>query len=347
MSGASLSDKHGGTGCAAIFGLAGLRLLEDERTLFRQAQPAGYILFARNIESPHQIKELTSDLRSLSEFDPLILIDQEGGRVARLRPPHWRAAPPAQRFGDLAQVDRAAACRAAALNAGLLAAELAALGINVDCAPVLDLPVPGAHDIIGDRAFAQDAETIGILGRRFCEGMIAAGVLPVIKHIPGHGRATVDSHHDLPRVSSGLATLRETDFAPFRALSDMPLAMTAHIVYDAIDPDAPATLSRKLVQETIRGEIGFDGLLMTDDLGMRALTGTPGSLGVSSLAAGCDLVLHCSGNLTEMRELAEACGAPSGEARTRIARAMALLPAEPPAVDMAAMQDELASLLPV
>ena len=341
-----MSDSGRVAGCAAIFGLSGPHLTEAERDLFLRAQPVGYILFARNIQSPNQVKSLTADLRGLSEATPLILIDQEGGRVARLKPPHWRAAPSARRFGDLARTDRDAACRATGINAGLLAAELAVLGINVDCAPVLDLPVSGAHDIIGDRAFAADPETVSLLGRAFCAGMIAAGVLPVIKHIPGHGRATVDSHQDLPRVPDTLETLRRTDFAPFTALADMPLAMTAHIVYVAIDAEAPATLSRKVIQETIRGEIGFDGVLMTDDLGMRALSGTPESLAETALRAGCDLILHCSGDLSEMQSITEACGAPGPDAQRRICQALALLPAGSATVDMAAMLDELASLLP-
>lgn len=303
---------------AAIFGLAGPTLTDAERAFFQRVRPLGYILFARNIEKPAQVTALVGDLRGLvPDVDPVVLIDQEGGRVQRLKPPIWRHAPPGADFARLYDRDPDRAARLLRSNFQLIGEELRALGIDVDCAPVMDVPVPGAHDIIGDRAYGADPTTVYELARQVCEGLIDAGVVPVIKHIPGHGRAMSDSHLELPRVDADLATLRASDFAPFRAFcraSDRPAAfgMTAHVVYDAVDPDQPATTSPTVIQDVIRGEIGFEGLLMSDDLGMKALAGPFDERAAKALAAGCDVVLHCDGNLTDMEAVARGA-APLGE----------------------------------
>ncbi|MGE4063539.1 MAG: beta-N-acetylhexosaminidase [Rhodospirillaceae bacterium] len=295
---------------AAIFGFAGLTLSDEERAFFQRVRPLGYILFARNIEKPAQVLGLVNDLRALvPDHDPVILIDQEGGRVQRLKPPYWRHAPAGAEFAGLYERDPDLAARLLRVNFQIIGEELRALGIDVDCAPVMDVPVAGAHDVIGDRAYGADPTTVYELARQVCEGLIDAGVVPVIKHIPGHGRAMSDSHLELPRVSADLATLRGTDFAPFRAFcraSDRPVAfgMTAHVVYSAIDPELPATTSRTVIEDIIRGEIGFDGLLMSDDLGMKALTGPFDERAARSFAAGCDVVLHCDGNMADMEAVA-------------------------------------------
>lgn len=290
------------TPSAVIFGCAGQRLSDAERAFFRDADPWGFILFARNIADPAQVAALTAQLRdAVGRADAPVLIDQEGGRVARMQPPFWRSAPPASAFGRLYALDAGAACEAAWLNGRLFAGELAALGISVDCVPVLDVPAPGSNPVIGDRAFSSDPEVVARLGHAICEGLLAGGVLPVIKHIPGHGRANADSHHDLPRVTASIETLRRTDFAPFKALAGMPLAMTAHVSFTAISGAAPASLSRTLIDDIIRGEIGFQGVLMCDDLGMAALQGGFAARARQALAAGCDLVLHCSGAMAEMQ----------------------------------------------
>ncbi len=291
-----------------------------------EADPLGFILFQRNCASPAQLRRLITQLRAaVGRADAPVLIDQEGGRVARLRPPHWRAAPPAARFAALARVDRQSGLQAAHLNARLIAAELDALGITVDCAPVLDLPVAGADPIIGDRAAGEDAQSAAALGRAACQGFLAGGVQPVIKHIPGHGRARVDSHHDLPRVTASMADLERSDFAPFRALADMPWAMTAHVVYPAMDPARPATLSPRVIAEIIRGFIGFDGVLISDDLSMGALRGSlGGSLGglaQAAIEAGCDVVLHCTGEIDEMRQIADRVPLLSKKTTARLAAA--------------------------
>jgi beta-N-acetylhexosaminidase len=303
---------------AAIYGLSGLEISKDERAFFLEARPFGFILFQRNCASRQQARRLTDDLRAVTGRSSLpILIDQEGGRVQRLKAPEWPDRPPMAVFGRLYAKDPARASEAARLNAGLIAADLTEIGVSVDCVPCLDVPVAGAHDIIGDRAFAADPVVVARLGRAVAEAMLDAGILPVIKHIPGHGRAGVDTHEALPRVSAPRAELARTDFAPFKALSDMALAMTAHVVFDAIDADACATLSRKLIQEIIREEIGFDGLLMSDDLNMKALTGTLANRAESALEAGCDIALHCNGKLAEMIELAAVVPELSGRSLAR------------------------------
>lgn len=259
----------------------------------------------------------------------MILIDQEGGRVARLKPPHFRAAPPARVFGKLAAVDKERAREAARLNARLIAAELGTLGINVDCLPVLDVPTSDGHDIIGDRAYGTDPGLIAELGRATAEGLLAGGVLPVAKHIPGHGRAISDSHLSLPVVDTPEAELSRIDFAPFRALKDLPLAMTAHVVYSAIDSNAPATTSATVIEKIIRGDIGFDGLLMSDDVSMEALDGPVGGRAGAALNAGCDVVLHCNGDMGEMIDIAENLSPLTKDAERRTQNAFdALRPAD-------------------
>lgn len=330
---------------AVIFGLAGPFLDSAERSFFAAANPLGFILFARNCDSPEQIAALTGELRRcVRRADAPVLIDQEGGRVQRLKAPQWRAAPPAGRFGTLHERDAAAAIEAAWLNGRLLAADLQPLGIDVDCAPVLDVRVPEGHDIIGDRAFGGSPERVAKLARATCEGLLAGGVLPVIKHIPGHGRATLDSHAALPVVDAPADALQRDDFAPFSALADMPLAMTAHVVYAAFDPAAPATTSATVIRDVVRGRIGFDGLLISDDLCMRALAGAPGERARAALGAGCDVVLHCNGDLAEMRDVAAACAPLSVAGAARLARARALLQ-RPAAIDRAAAGRRLAALL--
>lgn len=283
-----------------IVGLKGPRLLDEERLFLEEARPLGIILFARNIETPEQVTGLVAECRAILGEECWVLIDQEGGRVARLRPPHWPARPAAGRIGAL-PLDEAE--EGAYLSARLMAHDLQAIGVNVDCHPVLDVPVPGSHDIIGDRAFSADPERVAALGHAACQGLLDGGVLPVIKHVPGHGRATADSHLSLPVVTAGRGDL-QADFRPFKALADMPVAMTAHVVYSAIDQDQPATQSRTIVENIIRGEIGFDGVLVTDDLTMKALTGSMADRAETAFAAGCDVALHCDGNLDEMRQIA-------------------------------------------
>jgi beta-N-acetylhexosaminidase len=287
---------------------------------------------------------LVEELRSAVGRAAPVLIDQEGGRVQRLAPPHWRAAPPAGRFGALAAHHLEAASRAAWINARLIAAELARLGIDVDCAPVLDNPVAGAHGVIGDRAFGSEPWVIARLGRATVEGLLAGGVLPVVKHIPGHGRATLDSHEALPVVGSPAAELEATDLPPFRALADAPFAMTAHVVYTAWDADRPATLSPAVIRDIIRGRIGFRGALISDDLSMQALTGGLAERTRRAIAAGCDLALHCNGDAAEMAAVAGAAGRLAGEAAARVAAALARRrPPEP--ADSGALAAELAGLI--
>lgn len=328
-----------------IVGVAGTTLTPKERDFLKDVRPAGFILFARNLESHAQIRALNEAVREAVGSDEiLVLIDQEGGRVQRLRPPLGRALPPAATYGRLFAHAPDEARSAAFAVARLLADDLIALGINTDCAPVLDLPVAGSHQIIGDRAYGSQPETIVQLGRAVADGFMAGGVLPVIKHIPGHGRATKDSHLALPVVTEDRAALCDTDFAPFKALNAMPAAMTAHVVFRAIDPDAPASTSRIVTEDVIRGEIGFDGLLMSDDLSMRALSGGMRQRAERVIAAGSDLALHCNGDIDEMQ--AAASGSPhlQGRALERFAAAVGLLKARKP-FDKAAAEGHLAHML--
>ena len=323
---------------AAIFGCAGTILNDDERRFFARVNPLGFILFARNIQTPDQVRALVKSMRDcVGRADAPVLIDQEGGRVQRLKPPHWRKAPAGEPFARLAQTDRAAAAEALRLNFRLIGAELADLGIDVDCAPVLDVPVPGAHDVIGDRAYGTEPAMVAALGRAVMNGLLDEGILPIVKHIPGHGRSMVDSHHDLPVVEASRAQLEEQDFPPFRALADAPWAMTAHVVYRAIDPNAPATTSAKMISEIIRGIIGFDGVLVSDDLSMKALGGTFQDRAQASLAAGCDVVLHCNGHMPEMEGVALGLAPLTPIASERLARASAMKRSSPPLDKVAAL----------
>jgi beta-N-acetylhexosaminidase len=316
-----LSGPDPETPIAVIFGCAGPVLDERERELFARCRPAGFILFARNCETPAQVSSLVAALRdSVGDEAAPVLIDQEGGRVSRLGPPHWRRPPPMGVFAELAADDAEAAREACFLNARMIGADLAALGITVDCAPVLDIPVEGAHDIIGDRALGRDVDTVSMLGRAVCDGLLAEGVLPVIKHVPGHGRARADSHKELPRVEASAEDLAKIDFAPFRRLFDAPWAMTAHILYTVLDGGQPASASSRIVGEVIRDEIGFDGFLVSDDLNMQALSGTMEQRTHAVMAAGCDAALHCSGVYDEMEQVAAAAPHMTVAALERLAR---------------------------
>jgi len=328
---------------AFITGLSGEILTPDERRLLRDVRPAGIILFARNCQNDDQIRRLVGEARAaIGSDDALVLIDQEGGRVQRLRPPHWRALPPAARYGQSA--DDADALAVAHSVARLTAMDLRSLGITMNCAPVLDVPVEGSHGIIGDRAYGRSAARVAAFGRAVAEGLLAGGVAPVIKHIPGHGRATADSHLALPSVAASRDELSWTDFAPFRALRQFPAAMTAHVVFESIDPDLPASISAKVTADVIRGEIGFDGLLMSDDIGMRALKGGFANRAQAVLNAGSDVVLHCSGAFAEMVEVASAVPALSGAPLRRFRDAVAVTGTTLP-FDVAAAEARLAAML--
>jgi beta-N-acetylhexosaminidase len=328
----------------AVFGCSGQRLTGEERRFFAELRPLGFILFARNCDNPAQVKELVGELRDAAACpEAPVMIDQEGGRVARLKAPHWRLPPPAKPFGLLYAREPKAAREAARLNARLIAHDLEQLGIDVDCAPVLDLPVPDAHDIIGDRAFSEHPEPMAALARAFCEGLQAGGVAPVIKHIPGHGRARADSHVTLPVVETSEKDLAARDWLPFRELNDSPWAMTAHVLYRALDPDRPATVSPKVISRVIRGSIGFDRVLISDDIGMSALGGSFTERSAASLDAGCDVVLHCSGKLDEMRQAADGLK-PTGP-KTAKRLESALKRARPAPFDRAQALGRLSALL--
>jgi len=304
---------------AVIFGCSGPVLTDGERRFFEQSHPAGFILFERNCQDPDQVRRLVGELReTVNRPDAPVLIDQEGGRVQRLKPPHWRDAPPPGAFAALAGRSLSRAEEAVRLNGQLIAAELYGLGITVNCAPVLDIPGPDAHQIIGNRAFGNDPKIVAALGMAAAAGHLQGGVIPMIKHIPGHGRAKADSHEELPVVDAGAEELTETDFSPFRALNRLPWAMTAHVVYTALDGDNPATTSSKVISRTIRGDIGFQGVLVSDDIGMKALGGPFEERTKAGLAAGCDLVLHCSGDAAEMEAVAAGAGPVTDEGLARL-----------------------------
>jgi beta-N-acetylhexosaminidase len=325
---------------AVIFGCEGAGLLDAERRFFAEADPWGFILFARNIETPEQVARLTAGLRESVGRDAPVLIDQEGGRVARMRAPSWREWLPA--LEEVSRLpDRALRARAMHLRYRLIADELRLAGIDINCAPVLDAVRAQTHPIIRDRCYGSDAVEISEIGRAVADGLLSGGVVPVMKHIPGQGRADADSHKDLPFVRAEIAELRD-DFAPFKALCDLPVAMTGHVVYQAIDPDAPATQSAAVV-DLIRDEIGFDGLLLTDDLSMHALTGSFGDRVQRSVAAGCDVVLHCNGQRQEMEAVAGAAPVLSGQAAVRADRALAARTTGV-AAEVAAMDAEFAAL---
>jgi len=319
---------------ATIFGCAGPALADVEAAFFTNAKPWGFILFGRNIVSPEQVRALTAALRAcVGRADAPVLIDQEGGRVARLGPPHWRRYPPAKAFADLARSDPGLACEMAWLGARLIAHDLHDPGITVDCAPVLDVPAAGAHDVIGDRAYGDDSDMVTMLAQVAAEGLVAGGVIPVIKHTPGHGRAVVDSHFHLPVVTASLSELDANDFAPFRVLAGATMAMTAHVVYAAVDPDRPATTSPRVIAEIVRGRIGFSGLLMSDDISMQALAGPLADRTYEALNAGCDIVLHCNGDAAEMAQVAAAARPLAGESAARAARALERVAGGPESFD--------------
>ena len=310
---------------AFICGCKGLDLDAQERALIALHQPWGLILFKRNIGDPAQVAALVASFREIvGREDAPVLIDQEGGRVQRMGPPHWPAYPAAARFGQMA-AGYAAQNEAALLNARIMAADLAAVGINVNCTPVLDVPASDSHNIVGDRAYGANPLEVAGFGLAVCEGMLRQGVLPVIKHIPGHGRAKADSHLELPRVSATRKELEETDFKPFKMLFDTPLGMTAHVVYEAIDPDRPATTSPLVVEKIIRGHIGFRGLLMSDDLSMKALSGDFGDRARAVFAAGVDIALHCNGDWAETEPVAMAAPVLKGKSLKRAERALKFL----------------------
>jgi beta-N-acetylhexosaminidase len=308
---------------ASIFGLAGPELTAEESDFFRDADPAGYILFKRNCESRDQLLRLTDAIRDIhGRADLPILIDQEGGRVARMKPPEWPAFPPSGAFARLYQAAPSSAIEAARANARAIALTLRSVGINVNCLPLLDVRHEGAHDIIGDRALGSEPMQVAALGRALLDGMASAGVVGVIKHMPGHGRALCDSHVELPVVSASEREL-EVDLEPFERLRSAWMGMTAHVVYEAWDEERPASLSPRIIGEIIRGRIGFEGWLMSDDLGMHALQGGFGDRAAGVVAAGCDVALHCSGAMDEMIAVADAVPEMSAEGEARLARAMA------------------------
>ena len=325
---------------ATIFGCAGPTLGRDEAAFYREADPFGFILFARNVESPDQVRRLTSDLRAAVGRDAPVLVDQEGGRVQRLRAPHWREWLP-----PLDQVERSGprAAEGMALRSRVIAHELRAVGIDANCAPCADIAAPVTHPFLRNRCYGSDPATVAAVARAVADAHLAGGVLPVMKHMPGHGRSTADTHHDLPTVAEDAATLDATDFAPFRALADLPMAMTSHIVFSAFDPVQPATQSPAVIR-AIRERIGFAGLLMTDDLNMQALPGTLAERAARAIAAGCDIALHCKGDLAEMQAVAAAAGRMGPNALLRAAAALAQRRSPDP-VDIAALEAKLAEIL--
>jgi beta-N-acetylhexosaminidase len=309
---------------AFITGVSGTELGAEEREFIRNERPWGFILFKRNIASPEQVTRLVKELhKEVGQADAPVLIDQEGGRVQRLGPPHWSVYPPGAVFGALYDIDRALGLSAARLSARLIAADLSELGISVDCLPLADLPVAGADAVIGNRAYGTEPDKVAAIARAVTEGLEQGGILPVLKHIPGHGRATADTHFRLPEVGISNSELERTDFAAFQPLSDLPMAMTAHVVFSALDPTHPATTSATIIHRVIRGVIGFQGLLMSDDVSMNALSGSIGERTRAIFAAGCDMVLHCNGKLDEMREVAGQTPVLSGVALERASRALA------------------------
>jgi beta-N-acetylhexosaminidase len=330
---------------AFIAGIAGPALTPDEREFLRAERPWGLILFKRNIESKAQVTDLVTEIRQiLKRSNAPLLVDQEGGRVQRMQPPVWPSYPPGAAFGRLFDRDPAKGLRAARLSARLIAADLSDVGIDVDCLPIVDVPIAGSDNVIGDRAYGTNPATVSAVGRAVADGLRDGGVLPILKHIPGHGRALVDSHHLLPVVDTPRDELDAIDFAPFRALADLPMAMTAHVIFSAYDPARPATTSATIVSEVIRGLIGFDGLLMGDDVSMNALDGSIAERSRATIAAGCDIVLACNGKLDEMRAVADSAPELRGEALRRAGRALAAKrPPQP--IDIGAARAELDGLV--
>lgn len=329
---------------AFICGVSGQTLTPEETKFLAAQDPWGVILFARNIETPDQVRQLVEAIRkALGRPDAPILIDQEGGRVQRLRPPHWREYPTAARLAEIFRESAPDGLKAVALQSRLIAQELRDLGINIDCLPVLDVDTPETHEIISNRTYGPDPNTVAALGRAAAGGLFAGGCLPVIKHIPGHGRGSLDSHLSLPVVDCDLNELKKQDFAPFKALSTLPIAMTAHVLYTSLDKEKPATLSKRIITEVIRDFIGFDGLLLTDDLSMKALSGSLADLTSQSIQAGCDIALHCNGDMAEMEEVAANAPELSGKALVRATLALKrLVPTE--TFDVTAAVTEFESL---
>jgi beta-N-acetylhexosaminidase len=330
---------------AFITGISGTELSADERQFIRSERPWGFILFKRNIEMPAQVTALVSELRNeIGNPDAPVLIDQEGGRVQRLGPPNWAVYPPGAVFGTLYDIDSRLGLAAARLSSRLIAADLIELGITVDCLPLADVPVAGADAVIGNRAYGTEPAKVAAIARAVTDGLEQGGVLPVLKHIPGHGRATADTHFRLPEVDTSNTELENTDFAAFRSLADLPMAMTAHVVFSALDPAHPATTSATIIEQVIRGVIGFQGLLMSDDVSMNALAGSLAERTRAIVTAGCDMVLHCNGKLDEMREVARETPELSGKA---LARAQAALASRktPQAFDRMAARAELDALI--
>jgi beta-N-acetylhexosaminidase len=331
---------------ACILGCAAHSLTSNEREFFAKIQPLGLILFKRNVENAAQVIELIRSFRAaIGRADAPVLIDQEGGRVQRLGPPNWPSFPSAGHFGEIYARDPAKGIAAAHLGGRLIAAELSALGINVDCLPVADLHRPEGHGVIGDRAYGPDPEIVSRLGRAAAEGLIEGGVLPVVKHIPGHGRARADSHHELPVVETSLAELERTDFEAFRLLNNLPIGMTAHVVYAAVDATRPATVSPTVIDKVIRGRIAFDGLLLTDDLSMSALSGSLGARTSAAFSAGCDIALHCNGKLPEMEEVASDSPPLRGAAERRANAALSRLKTRPDNVDVAEARARFSAMI--
>jgi beta-N-acetylhexosaminidase len=330
---------------AFITGVSGTELTAAEREFIRSERPWGFILFKRNVETPAQVAALVAELRAVAGSpDAPVLIDQEGGRVQRLGPPHWPVYPPGAIFAGLYDTDSTLGLKAARLSARLIAADLADLGITVDCLPLADVPVAGANAVIGNRAYGTEPGKVAAIARAVTEGLEEGGVLPVLKHIPGHGRATADTHFNLPTVDTSRDELDRTDFAAFKPLADLPMAMTAHVVFSAVDPAHPATTSATMIAEVIRGTIGFQGLLMSDDVSMNALAGNIAERTRAIFAAGCDMALHCNGNIEEMREVAGQTPELAGRALERANAALAARKG-PQAFDRAAARAELDALI--
>jgi beta-N-acetylhexosaminidase len=329
---------------AFITGFAGTTLSDAERAFLREAQPWGFILFKRNTVAPHAVRALVDEVRTVLGREAPALIDQEGGRVARLQPPDWPAYPPGAAYGAVYDRDRRQGLAAAQLGGRLIAADLAALGLDVDCLPIADVPVAGADPVVGDRAYGTDPAKVAAIGRAVADGLAEGGVLSVLKHIPGHGRATADSHAKLPVVNTSRAILETTDFAAFRPLAGLPMAMTAHVVFTALDPIEPATVSATIVRDVIRDSIGFKGLLMSDDISMGALSGSLAERSRAAIAAGCDVVLHCNGQMAEMQAVAGAAPVLAGEGLRRAQAALASK--KPPvAIDAGASREAFLKLM--
>src|SRR6266700_1233542 len=330
---------------AFITSVSGLELSAAEREFIRMHRPWGFILFKRNIETPPQVISLVQELRkAVGDPEAPVLIDQEGGRVQRLGPPYWPVYPPGAVFGVLYDIDPALGLTAARLSARLMAADLIELGVSVDCLPLADVPVAGADAVIGNRAYGTEPDKVAAIARAVTDGLEQGGILPVLKHIPGHGRATADTHFRLPEVDTSKTELERTDFAAFQPLADLPMAMTAHVVFSALDPAQPATTSATIIREVIRGVIGFQGLLMSDDVSMNALAGSIAERTRAIIAAGCDMVLHCNGKLDEMRDVAAGTPELSDMALARAGRALASR-RPPQAFDRLAARSELDALI--